>query len=219
MTIASGVGRPIRGGGVTRQIVRYGTVVSCGYLLAIALYSAELDIGVPAYPGLGIVFVLNGLFNFSLLRAWVFPPSGRGVAADLGRFCGAAALSAVVNYASFAVLYSAIGLHATLAQRLAIVIAAPVSFLANRLWSFRESRSSRDGASAVGERAVGLPRTNRACSAQYPGRGAADDVPDHGRERQSGEHENCRCQEAAQASPAAVDRVRPPRRQHQHRTE
>ena len=146
MTAATSLGRPARGGRVAREILRYGVVVACGYLLAIVLYSVELDIGVPAYAGLGIAFVLNGLFNFSLLRVWVFPPSGRGVGSDLGRFCIAAALSAVVNYAAFAVMYSAIGMHATLAQRLAIVIAAPVTFLANRLWSFRArvpSRASR----------------------------------------------------------------------------
>ena len=123
-------------GGIAREVVRYGIVVACGYLLAIAFYPGELDVGVAPYIALGGAFVLNGLFNFALLRAWVFPASGRGVGGDLARFCVAAAFSAVVNYSSFAVLYSAIGLNATLAQRIAILIAAPVTFLANRLWSF-----------------------------------------------------------------------------------
>lgn len=125
------------GRGLSGQIVRYVIVVGCGYLLAIAFYSGELDVGVPPYPALGVAFVLNGLFNFALLRVWAFPPSGRGVGSDLRRFCVVATASFVVNYASFAVLYSALGLRATSAQRLAILIAAPVTFLANRLWSFR----------------------------------------------------------------------------------
>ncbi len=137
MTAGIGIRGAARGGGVVREIVRYGAVVACGYLLAIVFYAGELDVGVPPYAALGGAFVLNGLFNFALLRAWVFPPSGRSVRSDLGRFCMAAALSAVVNYASFAVLYSVLGMHATLAQRIAILIAAPVTFLANRLWSFR----------------------------------------------------------------------------------
>jgi putative flippase GtrA len=119
------------------QLARYGIVAVCGYLLAIALYTGEIAIGVTPYLALGVAFVLNGIFNFTLVRVWAFPPSGRSVNSDFGRFCVVAAVSFVVNYASFAVLYSGIGLQATTAQRLAILIAAPVTFLANKFWSFR----------------------------------------------------------------------------------
>jgi len=118
------------------QLVRYGIVVGCGYLMAIALYSGELAIGVAPYLGLGVAFVLNGLFNFYLIRHWAFPPSGRRLSSDLGRFCIVAAGSFVINYASFAVLYSMLSIEAATSQRLAILIAAPFTFLANRLWSF-----------------------------------------------------------------------------------
>jgi putative flippase GtrA len=131
------------------QLIRYGIVAGSGYLLAIAFYSGELAIGIPPYVGLGIAFVLNGLYNFALVRVWAFPPSGRSLRSDLSRFCVVAAGSFVVNYASFAVLYSAIGLGAATSQRLAILIAAPVTFFANRLWSFR--RHPAQGAQAVAE--------------------------------------------------------------------
>ncbi len=119
------------------QLVRYGLVVASGYLLAIAFYSGELAIDIHPYLAFGIAFVLNGMYNFAFIRLWAFPPSGRSVGSDLGRFCVAAGFSLVVNYASFAVLYSSINLAATTAQRLAVLIAAPVTFLINRLWSFR----------------------------------------------------------------------------------
>lgn len=130
------------------QIVRYGIVVGCGYLLAIAFYSGELTLGIPPYLGLGIAFVLNGLFNFFLIRLWAFPPSGRSMRSDLGRFSTVAAGSFIVNYASFAVLYSVLSIAAATSQRLAIVIAAPVTFLANRFWSFRRVRGPREGEAA-----------------------------------------------------------------------
>lgn len=123
------------------QLIRYGIVVGCGYLLAIGAYSAELSLGIPPYPGLGIAFVINGIFNFALLRLWAFPPSGRSLRSDLMRFCIVATVSFLVNYAGFAILYSLASLSATTAQRLGIIIAAPVTFLANRTWSFR-TRSS-----------------------------------------------------------------------------
>jgi putative flippase GtrA len=130
------------------QLVRYGIVALCGYALAIVFYTGELAIDIPPYLALGIVFVINGIFNFSLIRAWAFPPSGRSLHHDLGRFCVVAAVSFVVNYASFAVLYSVVGLHPTVAQRLSILIAAPVTFLANRLWSFRAASPAREGQTA-----------------------------------------------------------------------
>jgi putative flippase GtrA len=122
---------------LTGQVIRYGIVAGSGYLLAIALYSGELAVGIPAYPALGIAFVLNGLYNFALVRVWAFPPSGGSLRSELGRFCSVAVLSLVINYGSFAILYSVMGLVATTSQRLAILIAAPVTFFANRLWSFR----------------------------------------------------------------------------------
>ena len=50
-------------------------------------------------------------------------------------------------------MYSAIGLRAQTSQRVAILIAAPVTFIANRLWGFRSigddhSPDHEDGASA-----------------------------------------------------------------------
>lgn len=128
---------------VSGQLLRYGIVAGSGYVLAIALYAVELAIGIGAYPALGIAFALNGLYNFTLMRIWAFPPSRRGVRSDLGRFCFVAVLSLIVNYGSFAILYSGAGLAATTSQRLAILIAAPVTFLANRLWSFRVRHSEQ----------------------------------------------------------------------------
>jgi len=140
------------------QLVRYGMVALSGYALAIVLYIGELAIGIAPYVAFGIVFVINGIFNFSLVRVWAFPPSGRRIHNDLGRFCVVAAASFVVNYASFAVLYSAVGLHPAVAQRLSILIAAPVTFLANRLWSFRAAGPARDGQPAEKGAAVDIAR-------------------------------------------------------------
>jgi putative flippase GtrA len=119
------------------QLIRYAVIVSCGYLLAITIYSGELSVGIAPYLGLGVAFVLNGAFNFLLLRTWAFPSSGRGIGSEIGRFCVVAVASFMVNYAVFAVLYSAIGIAPDTSQRIGILIAAPVTFAGNRVWSFR----------------------------------------------------------------------------------
>ncbi len=145
---------------LTGQLLRYGIVAGSGYLLAIAFYSGELAVDIPPYMGLGVAFVLNGLYNFALIRLWAFPPSGRSVRSDLSRFCVVAAGSFVVNYASFAALYSGLGLAAATSQRLAILIAAPVTFFANRLWSFRRHPKYSSTQAAVEVRATSERNTS-----------------------------------------------------------
>lgn len=123
------------------QAARYLIVAGCGYVLAMVLYVAELAVGMPPYPAIAFVFVANGVFNFVMVRLWAFPPSGRRARSDMTRFWVVAAGSLIVNYSSFAMLYSGLGMPPAIAQAIAIAIAAPFGFLANRLWSFRSASS------------------------------------------------------------------------------
>jgi hypothetical protein len=97
---------------------------------------------VPPYPAIAVVFVLNGLYNFALARVWAFPASGQPWGQELVRFTCVAAVSLVINYGTFALLYSVLGLPAVLAQAIAIAVAAPFGFLANRAWSFQAAGTS-----------------------------------------------------------------------------
>jgi putative flippase GtrA len=112
-------------------------VAGLGYGLAVAVYALELRLGVPEYPAVVVVFVLNGLFNFVGVRLWAFPPSGQRAHRDLGRFAAVACGSLVINYTAFFLMFSVLDVPAVLAQAVAIAVAAPFGFLANRLWSFR----------------------------------------------------------------------------------
>jgi putative flippase GtrA len=118
------------------QLVRFLIVGACGYVLAMAIYSGQIAAGISAYAAVPAAFILNGLFNFTLNRLWTFPPSGRPVTSELARFCAVAAGSLVVNYGALYVLHDVVGLAAVPAQALAIIIATPVGFLGNKLWSF-----------------------------------------------------------------------------------
>jgi putative flippase GtrA len=120
-----------------QQLFRYLVVGASGYVLAMTCYAISIGVGVPPYPAIVIAFVLNGAFNFTFFRLWAFPSSGRDVDSELRRFCVVALGSLAVNYASFALLYSVLGIPAVPAQAMAIVVATPVGFLANRSWSFR----------------------------------------------------------------------------------
>jgi putative flippase GtrA len=121
---------------VSGQLARYLIVGGCGYVLAMACYAAELAAGVDPYPAIIGAFVLNGVFNFLLFRLWAFPRSGRSATSEAPRFVVVALASLAVNAGSFSLLYSLLGMPPLPAQALAIVIATPVGFVANRLWSF-----------------------------------------------------------------------------------
>lgn len=106
-------------------------------MLAMAVYSAEIAVGVSAYAAVLPAFVLNGVFNFVANRAWSFPQSGLTVPTELRRFLVVAAVTLASNYAALHLMHDVAGLAAVPAQAIAIVLVAPIGFLGNKLWSFR----------------------------------------------------------------------------------
>jgi putative flippase GtrA len=118
------------------EMVRFVIVGGCGYVLAMALYAAEIELGVSPYVAVPPVFVLNGLFNFTFNRLWSFPRSGRRVHDELGRFALVAAASLATNYGVLYLLHDVAGLAAVPAQALAVIAATPVGFLGNKFFSF-----------------------------------------------------------------------------------
>src|SRR6188472_1351630 len=92
------------------EMLRFLVVGACGYLLAMAVYAAEIAAGISPYVAVPPVFVLNGLFNFTLNRHWSFPRSGRRVHDELGRFVLVAAVSLLVNYSVLYLLHDVAGM-------------------------------------------------------------------------------------------------------------
>jgi putative flippase GtrA len=119
------------------QLVRYLVVGGCGYVLGMAIYAAQVAVGVSAYAAVIPAFVLNGAFNFVLNRRWSFPASGRPVHSELLRFCVVAAATLLANFVVLRLLHGGIGLAPVPAQALTVVLVTPVGFLGNRQWSFR----------------------------------------------------------------------------------
>jgi putative flippase GtrA len=125
----------LRGHGV--EAVRYVIVGATGYALGIAIYAGLIELGLSPYLALPPAFVLNGLYNFALNRAWSFPASGLPVRVELGRFCVVAAVTLIANYATLYALHDGLGIAPVPAQMLAGVLVVPIGFLGNKLWSFR----------------------------------------------------------------------------------
>lgn len=130
---APGGADPARSAG---QLVRYVIVGAAGYALAMGIFAAELALGVSPFAAVPLPFVANGLFNFWLNRVWSFPASGRPVRSELSRFGVVAGASLIVNYGVFYLLLEVAGMPPLPAQALAIIVATPVGFIGNKVWSF-----------------------------------------------------------------------------------
>jgi putative flippase GtrA len=119
------------------EAVRYVIVGASGYVLGIAIYAGLLALGASPYVALPPAFVLNGLYNFALNRAWTFQASGLPVRVELLRFGIVACATLVANYTTLYVLHDILVIAAVPAQMLAGALVVPVGFLGNKLWSFR----------------------------------------------------------------------------------
>jgi len=123
------------------QLLRFAVVGASGYVVnlavfTLALHGAGADYRVAAVAAFGVAVSNNFLWN----RRWTFrAETGRAERAhhqavrflivSVGAFLvGLALLTALVEFAGVAELP---------AQALSIVAVTPISFLANKLWSFR----------------------------------------------------------------------------------
>lgn len=126
------------------QLMRFSIVGGSGYIVNLLVYTL-LEHGLSAtYPvaatGAFIVALSN---NFVWNRMWTFRASGGHAAFQAARFC---VVSLVAFGFNLVILYSLVegfamnavlGMGTVPAQAIAIAAATPLSFIGNKLWSFR----------------------------------------------------------------------------------
>jgi dolichol-phosphate mannosyltransferase len=120
------------------QLVRFGLVGGLGFIVNIAVYTLFVHgVGVDyrvASVAAWIVAVAN---NFVWNRHWTFD-AREGVAHHQAmRFLAVSLVAEAISLLLLTVLVEAGGLSKVPAQALAVAAATPLSFLGNKLWSFR----------------------------------------------------------------------------------
>jgi putative flippase GtrA len=126
------LGRPAGFG----QLVAFCLVGASGYAVNLAVFTALLALAADyrlAACGAFLVAVAN---NYTWNRTWTFDGRGKAVGRQATRFFAVSLIALGVSLALLA-LFVAAGLGEVVAQAAAIVLATPVSFLGNKLWSFR----------------------------------------------------------------------------------
>jgi dolichol-phosphate mannosyltransferase len=120
------------------QLVRFAAVGASGYVVNLIVFAAcvhvlKIDYRVAAV----IAFVISVVNNFWLNRHWTFDakhehPMHQGI-----RFFAVSLVTFGFTYVVLVALVSGTGIEKVFAQAIAIAAGTPLSFLGQKLWSFR----------------------------------------------------------------------------------
>src|ERR1700751_4062021 len=120
-----------------RQFARFWPVGASGYLVNLAVYAALLAAGLHYLAAAAIAFLVAATSNYAWNRAWTFRTSSAPVLGQGPRARVVSGLSLGANQLFLLVLVAAGAGHLA-GQAVAIVLATPFSFAANKLWAFAE---------------------------------------------------------------------------------
>ena len=115
---------------------RYCLVGGSGYVVNAAIFWAAARF-VPYPVAFALAFAVAATSNFCLNRRWTFAAtSHRPAASQFGRFLAVSVAALVSDLAVLSLLVEAAALPELLSALIAIGCTTPVSFGANRLWTF-----------------------------------------------------------------------------------
>lgn len=119
-----------------RQLFRYCVVGATGY--AVNLTAFLIVDSMTTYTiAFAIAFVLAATSNFALNRLWTFSVSHGVPHHQYARFLSVSAIALCLDLAVLRALVETGAMAKVPAAALAILVAMPVSFLGNKLWTFQ----------------------------------------------------------------------------------
>ncbi|HVE68843.1 MAG TPA: GtrA family protein [Solirubrobacteraceae bacterium] len=120
------------------QLVRFACVGASGYVVNLAVFATAVHFaGLDYRLAAGAAFLVAVTNNFWWNRHWTFDARGGHAGFQAARFFTVSVAAFAFNLAALWLLVGAAGFPEIPAQALAIVLATPVSFAGNKLWSFR----------------------------------------------------------------------------------
>jgi dolichol-phosphate mannosyltransferase len=119
------------------QFARFCVVGASGYAVNLAVYAALLAAGIHYLAAAAIAFLVAALSNYAWNRIWTFRTSAAPILGQGARALVVSALSLGANQL-FLFAFVTAGAGHLAAQAVAIVLATPFSFVANKLWAFAE---------------------------------------------------------------------------------
>ena len=129
--------RALRHPGNWAQLAKFCAVGASGYVVNLAVFTLLVrGLDVHHLAAAVCSFLVAVTNNYTWNRLWTFRGSRGRVAYQGARFLVVSTLVLAVNLGLLELLVRA-GADEVVAQALAIVLVTPLSFLGNKLWSFR----------------------------------------------------------------------------------
>jgi putative flippase GtrA len=120
------------------QLVRFAAVGASGYVVNLAVFTVAVHVaGIDYRVAAVLAFLVSVANNFLWNRRWTFDAREGHAGFQAARFLTVSVVAFLFSYAVLLALVEGVGLPEVLAQALAIVTATPLSFLGQKLWSFR----------------------------------------------------------------------------------
>jgi putative flippase GtrA len=119
------------------QLVRFATVGASGYVVNLATFAVCVHaVGIDYRISSVIAFVVSVINNFWWNRHWTFGARQEHPMFQGARFFAVSLLAFGFTYLILITLVGA-GMPKVVSQAIAIVAATPLSFIGQKLWSFR----------------------------------------------------------------------------------
>jgi putative flippase GtrA len=119
------------------QFVRFCVVGASGYAVNLAVYAALLVAGLHYLAAAAVSFLAAAVSNYAFNRTWTFQASEAPLLGQGARALLVSGLSLGANQLFLFAFVSAGATH-LVGQAVAIALATPFSFAANKLWAFAE---------------------------------------------------------------------------------
>jgi putative flippase GtrA len=120
------------------QLGKFLLVGLSGYVVNLAVFTFSLEVlGVHHIAAATIAFGVAVMNNFWWNRHWTFAAGGGHAGFQAARFFTVSVLAFLIQIALLELLITAGGLPKVAAQAISLVLATPVNFIGNKLWSFR----------------------------------------------------------------------------------
>jgi dolichol-phosphate mannosyltransferase len=120
------------------QLMRFAMVGASGYLVNLAVFAACVHLLAIDYRASSVIaFAVSVVNNFWLNRHWTFSAKQDHPIQQGLRFFAVSLVAYGFTYVILVALVDGAGMMKVLAQATAVAAATPLSFIGQKLWSFR----------------------------------------------------------------------------------
>ena len=120
------------------QLIRFGAVGASGYAVNLAVFAVCVHLLAIDYRFAAVIaFGVSVVNNFWLNRHWTFAAKHEHPILQGARFFTVSLVAFGFTYVVLVSLVDGAGMEKVIAQAIAIVAGTPLSFVGQKLWSFR----------------------------------------------------------------------------------